>query len=99
MHVLTCAHRAGSFSNVALCAANRELKTCNRGLCVLDKIVALAPLLGLLGTITGMIHAFGLLGGRELDAPQAITGGIVLIATALGLDIGITALPPVPAAA
>jgi len=46
-----------------------------------------------------MIHAFGLLVGRELDAPQAITGGIVLIATAFGFDIAITAIPPVPAAA
>ena len=50
----------------------------------------------MLGTVTGMIHAFGLLGGRELDAPQAITGGIAqaLIATAFGLGIAITALIP-----
>ena len=96
--VLTCAlaHRAESFSNAVLRAANRELKNFNRGLSVLDTIVTLAPLLGLLGTITGMIHAFGLLGGRELDAPQAITGGIAqaLIATAFGLGIAITALLP-----
>ena len=90
------AHRAESFSSAVLRAANQELKKFNRGLSVLDTIVTLAPLLGLLGTVTGMIHAFGLLGGRELDAPQAITGGIAqaLIATAFGLGIAITALIP-----
>ena len=90
------AHRAESFSSAVLRAANQELKKFNRGLAVLDTIVTLAPLLGLLGTVTGMIHAFGLLGGRELDAPQAITGGIAqaLTATAFGLGIAITALIP-----
>jgi len=96
--VLTSAlsHRAGSFSSAALKAANLELQRFNRGLAVLDTIITLAPLLGLLGTITGMIHAFGLLGGKELDAPATITGGIAqaLIATAFGLIIAITALIP-----
>ena len=65
--VLTCAlaHRAESFSNAVLRAANRELKNFNRGLSVLDTIATLAPLLGLLGRITGMIHAFDLLGGAK----------------------------------
>ncbi|MGA2030173.1 MAG: MotA/TolQ/ExbB proton channel family protein [Verrucomicrobiota bacterium] len=90
------AHRAESFSNAVLRAANLELKKFNRGLAVLDTIVTLAPLLGLLGTVTGMIHAFGLLGAQHLDAPEAITGGIAqaLIATAFGLGIAITALVP-----
>jgi len=88
------AHRAESFSSAVLRAANLELKKFNRGLAVLDTIVTLAPLLGLLGTVTGMIHAFGLLGTQQLDAPEAITGGIAqaLIATAFGLSIAITAL-------
>ncbi len=94
--VSALAHRAESFSSAVLRAANQELKKFNRGLAVLDTIITLAPLLGLLGTVTGMIHAFGLLGGRELDAPQAITGGIAqaLTATAFGLGIAITALIP-----
>jgi biopolymer transport protein ExbB len=90
------AHRAESFSSAVLRAANLELKKFNRGLAVLDTIITLAPLLGLLGTVTGMIHAFGLLGTQQLDAPEAITGGIAqaLIATAFGLSIAITALIP-----
>jgi biopolymer transport protein ExbB len=90
------AHRAESFSSAVLRAANLEIKEFNSGLAVLDTIVTLAPLLGLLGTVTGMIHAFGLLGAQQLDAPEAITGGIsqALIATAFGLSIAITALIP-----
>jgi biopolymer transport protein ExbB len=90
------AHRAESFSSAVLRAANLELKQFNRSLAVLDTIVTLAPLLGLLGTVTGMIHAFGLLGAQQLDAPEAITGGIsqALLATAFGLGIAITALIP-----
>jgi len=46
--------------------------------------------------VTGLIHAFGLLGAQELGSPVAITGGIAeaLIATAFGLGIAITALIP-----
>ena len=96
--VLTFAleHRDVSFSNALLQAAGRELQRFNRGIAVLDTIVTLAPLLGLFGTVTGMIHAFGLLGASELGAPTAITGGIAeaLIATAFGLLIAMISLLP-----
>jgi biopolymer transport protein ExbB len=83
-------------ANALLQAANTELKRHAQGLPVLDTVITLAPLLGLLGTVTGMIHAFGLLGNRELEAPTVITGGIAqaLIATACGLAIAIIALIP-----
>ncbi len=85
-----------SLSDALMHAASEELKRYERGLVVLDTVITLAPLLGLLGTVTGMIHAFGLLGGQELGSPMAITGGIAeaLIATAFGLGIAITALIP-----
>ena len=89
-------HRHKAFSNALLQAANKELKRFSRGLPVLDTVITLAPLLGLFGTVTSMIHAFGLLGGRELDAPAVITSGIAeaLIATAYGLLTAIVALIP-----
>lgn len=89
-------HREHSFANALLLAANKELKRFSQGLSTLDTIITLAPLLGLLGTVTGMIRAFGLLGNKQLEAPAAITGGIseALIATAFGLFIAIVALIP-----
>ncbi len=85
-----------SLQTTLLSAASDQLKKINRGISVLDTIITLAPLLGLLGTVTGMIGAFGLLGAQELDAPSAITGGIAeaLIATAFGLGTAIFCLIP-----
>jgi biopolymer transport protein ExbB len=89
-------HGRESLVNVVLNAANRELKRFSRGLSILDTAITLAPLLGLLGTVTGLIRSFSLLGNQELGAPAAITGGIAeaLIATAFGLSIAIMALIP-----
>ena len=89
-------HREKGFSNALLQAANQELRRFSQGLTILDTTITLAPLLGLLGTVTGMIHAFGLLGGKELEVPTVITGGIAeaLIATAFGLAIAIISLIP-----
>jgi biopolymer transport protein ExbB len=89
-------HRGESLVNAVLNSANRELKRYSRGLAVLDTAITLAPLLGLLGTVTGLIRSFSLLGTQELGAPTAITGGIAeaLIATAFGLTIAILALIP-----
>ena len=90
-------HRAEkSIASALLRGAERELARYNRGLSVLDTIITLAPLLGLLGTVTGMMSSFGMMGGGELGAPTAITGGIAeaLIATAFGLSVAITALIP-----
>ena len=69
-------------------------KALSRGLWVLETIVTAAPLLGLLGTITGMMHAFNLIGTNGLVDPTGVTGGVAqaLIATALGLFIALIAL-------
>jgi len=66
-----------------------------RGVSVLDTIVTIAPLLGLLGTVTGMIKAFQVVAiSTGMTAPTAITGGVAeaLIATASGLLIAIVTL-------
>src|SRR6266851_5532710 len=65
-----------------------------RWLWALETIVTAAPLLGLLGTITGMIRAFHLFGAEGLVDPRGVTGGVAeaLIATAVGLFIALIAL-------
>jgi biopolymer transport protein ExbB len=77
-------------------AALAEIPRMKQYLPVLDTIVTLAPLLGLLGTITGMISSFGIMSLAGIGQPHAITGGIAeaLIATATGLSVAICALIP-----
>ena len=77
-------------------AAQAELRHVKAYLPILDTIITLAPLLGLLGTITGMISAFGIVSEAGLGQPMAITGGVAeaLIATAAGLTIAIMTLIP-----
>jgi biopolymer transport protein ExbB len=88
-------HKEQSLSHALLYAQGQELKRFRRGVPVLDTVITLAPLLGLLGTVTGMMGSFSLL-GNDIGAPGAITGGIAeaLIATAFGLGIAITCLIP-----
>jgi len=59
----------------------------------LETAVTLAPLLGLLGTVSGMIQSFSVL-NLKAGQPLAITGGVgeALIATAAGLTVAIIAL-------
>jgi biopolymer transport protein ExbB len=83
-------------SSAMQAAAQVEVSQARRYLPILDTVITLAPLLGLLGTITGMISAFGIVSEAGLGQPQAITGGIAeaLIATATGLLIAIMTLIP-----
>ena len=69
-------------------------KSLGRWLWVLETIVTAAPLLGLLGTISGMIRSFKLFGQEGLVDPRGVTGGVAeaLIATAVGLFIALIAL-------
>jgi biopolymer transport protein ExbB len=71
------------------------LKRAGRFLTVMDTLVTLAPLLGLLGTVTGLMRAFLNIGSAEISV-VGVTGGIgeALIATACGLAIAIFSLVP-----
>ncbi|CAE6718670.1 Tol-Pal system protein TolQ [Paraburkholderia domus] len=66
----------------------------SKGFWVLETIVTAAPLLGLLGTIVGMMHSFQLFGGDGLVDPGGVTGGVAqsLVATAIGLVVALFAL-------
>jgi biopolymer transport protein ExbB len=88
-------HQHASLQGALQVAAGIEIKRAGRFLVVMDTLVTLAPLLGLLGTVTGLIRAFGALGNEEI-AIVSVTGGIAeaLIATACGLGIAIFALIP-----
>ena len=88
-------HKHSSLLGALQLAAGIELKRAGRFLTVMDTLVTLAPLLGLLGTVTGLMRAFLNIGSAELSV-NAVTGGIgeALIATACGLGIAIFALVP-----
>jgi biopolymer transport protein ExbB len=74
--------------------ANKDLNEARRGLRIIDLIITIAPLVGLLGTVLGMIEAFQALqdSGAQAD-PSALAGGIweALLTTAAGMGIAIPA--------
>jgi len=97
--VYTLTHREHSFNNAFLRASNQELNRYQQGMSTLDTCITAAPLLGLLGTVTGMMKTFdslGQAGGDIASASSQITGGVgeALIATAAGLIIAIAGLLP-----
>ena len=61
---------------------------------IIDTVITAAPLMGLLGTITGMMGSFQVLSEKGVNEPNAITGGVAeaLIATATGLVIALFSL-------
>ncbi|RBL67401.1 MotA/TolQ/ExbB proton channel family protein, partial [Pseudomonas sp. MWU13-2625] len=75
-------------------AAQQVERDMSRGLWLLETIVTAAPLLGLLGTIVGMMRSFRLIGGDGLVSPAGVSGGIAqaLVATAIGLVIALVSL-------
>ena len=90
------AHRNYGLVQSLEAAAMFEIEKMKRSLSVLDTLITLAPLLGILGTVTGIIGSFDLLGAAGIEDPKAVTGGIAqaLITTATGLAIAIVALLP-----
>jgi biopolymer transport protein ExbB len=71
--------------------ALHELSKLERGLWILASVANIAPLFGFLGTVTGMISAFGALAEVGLGNPKAVAAGIseALITTAFGLFIAL----------
>jgi biopolymer transport protein ExbB len=89
-------HRKFSMTKAMEVAAIQEVKKMRRGLGILDTMITVAPLLGILGTVVGIIASFDSLATSGITDPQAVTGGIAqaLITTAAGLSIAILAVIP-----
>jgi len=96
VRMLVCGlvHREYSLDNALEMAAAEEVKRMRRNMAPLDTIITLAPLLGILGTVTGIINSFHILGQTTIETPQAVTAGIAeaLITTATGLVIALFTL-------
>lgn len=72
----------------------QEVFSLERGLVVLETIAGIAPLLGLLGTVIGILKVFDIISTLGVGQARAMAGGIseALITTIVGLSIGIPAL-------
>lgn len=97
--VYALTHKEHSLGNAFTRAANQEMQRFSQGLPTLDTCITAAPLLGLLGTVTGMMATFaalGTAGGDIGSATGAITGGVAeaLIATMCGIAIAVVGLLP-----
>ena len=89
-------HRNYSMVKAMESAAADEIARMRRYMGVLDTIITVAPLLGIFGTVIGIIISFDMLGGGGIDHPEAVTQGIAqaLITTASGLGIAILTVFP-----
>ena len=72
-------------------SANQEIPVLERNLSTLSTIGNITPLLGLLGTVFGMVKAFNVIAVMGVGKPEALAGGIseALLTTAFGLSIAI----------
>ena len=89
-------HRQFSMSKAMEASAADEINQMKRYMGVLDTMITVAPLLGILGTVLGIIDSFEIMGSSGIEHPRAVTGGIAqaLITTATGLAIAILSVFP-----
>jgi biopolymer transport protein ExbB len=89
-------HREFSMGKAMEAAANQEINRMRQFMGVLDTMITVAPLLGIFGTVLGIISSFDVLGTAGIEHPEAVTAGIAqaLITTAAGLGIAILTVFP-----
>jgi biopolymer transport protein ExbB len=89
-------HREYDMNKAMEAEAQHIVKKMSQFMTVLDTMITVTPLLGILGTVVGIITSFDVLGASGLADPKLVTGGIAqaLITTAAGLGISITCVFP-----
>ncbi len=72
----------------------QEVYTLERGLVIIETVAGIAPLLGLLGTVIGILKVFNVISVQGVGQASALSGGIseALITTIVGLSVGIPAV-------
>ena len=89
-------HRDYDMASAMEAEAQSQIQKMRKFMGVLDTMITVSPLLGIFGTVLGIISSFKVLGMAGLDDPRAVTGGIAqaLITTAAGLGIAIMSVFP-----
>jgi len=89
-------HKEFSMTKAMETAAADEIGRMRQYLPVLDTLITVAPLLGIFGTVIGIISSFEILGTAGIEHPREVTSGIAqaLITTASGLGIAILSVFP-----
>jgi len=89
-------HRDYDMASAMEAEAQSQIQRMRKFMGVLDTMITVSPLLGIFGTVLGIIASFKVLGMAGLDDPRAVTGGIAqaLITTAAGLGIAIMSVFP-----
>jgi len=89
-------HRDFSLSKAMEVAAAEEIKRMKKSLDIMDTMITVSPLIGILGTVVGIIVSFDMLGNFGIENPQSVTAGIAqaFITTVAGLSIAIFTVFP-----
>lgn len=89
-------HRDFDMSKAMEVEAGKKIRQMSQFMTILDTMITVTPLLGILGTVLGIISSFKMLGIGGIADPKLVTSGIAqaLITTATGLTIAIATLFP-----
>ncbi len=89
-------HRNFSMAKAMESAAAAEIKKMSDYMNIMDTMITATPLLGILGTVIGIIASFDALGTSGIEDPRSVTAGIAqaLLTTAAGLAIAIFSVFP-----
>ncbi len=89
-------HRNWDMSKAMASEAQYRVKKMAKYMTILDTMITVTPLLGILGTVIGIISSFKILGSGGITDPKLVTSGIAqaLITTATGLTISIATVFP-----